>query len=445
MGKYFGTDGFRGRVNTELTVRHAYAIGRFLGRRFATETRGARIIVGRDTRISGDMIYHAICAGVHSLGGDVYDMHVASTPEVSFALRCGVFDCGVMISASHNAFYDNGIKLISREGEKMSDDITAEAEAYIDIYMSRGDDRFCGDMTGTTTDLCEMRERYIDDIAANVDLGGMRICVDCANGSAASYAAEIFSRCGADALIINDKPSGTNINLNCGSTNVAMMREVVLRNGLCAGFAFDGDADRCICVDGRGSIVDGDKMIYILARRLYRQGRLFGKKAVLTVMSNGGAVKALDECGIGCEITAVGDRHVYERMKKLGLTLGGEPSGHIIIGDRGVTGDGILTAVEICREMCEREAKLFELCDIEMFPVMAANLPISRFAEDIDGRIFEISDKITRDMRGKGRIIIRKSGTEPLIRIRAECEDEYICKKYFDTAVLDVRRITDGE
>lgn len=441
MGKYFGTDGFRGRANIDITPRHAYAVGRAICRVFG-ENGKVRVVLGRDTRISGDMLFHAVCAGIHSLGGDVYDAHISSTPEVSFITRRGGFDCGVMISASHNAFCDNGIKIIGSKGEKINDNITLKIEEYIDMFLSFGDDENAtGDKIGKTADIICGKRDYVRDIMSKAgDLCGLKIGIDCANGSACEHASEIFSRIGSVPFIINDIPNGTNINRDCGSTDVKALRELVLNNGLCAGFAFDGDADRCICVDERGNIVDGDKILFLLAKRLCRQGRLHGKTAVVTVMSNGGLLSALDKCGIGHEITDVGDKNLYDRMESGGYTLGGEPSGHIIIRDSASTGDGILTAVEICREMCDEKKSLSALTDIELFCHMDGSVPIT-IGDDIDEMIADILPRMKEKISPFGRIIMRKSGTEPKLRISVECRDEEKCKKYFNMALNEARSV----
>ena len=442
--KYFGTDGFRGEANVDLTSYQAYRVGRFIGwyyGKIGKPNKKARIIIGKDTRRSSYMLEYSIIAGITASGADAYMLHVTTTPSVSYITRCDEFDCGVMITASHNPFYDNGIKIINRYGEKLDDRTASLIEAYIDGETDKigveGDIPFAKrENIGSIIDYTAGRNRYVGYLIsiASHSYRSLRIGLDCANGAAWSIARAVFDALGAQLYLTGCSPDGLNINKDVGSTHIEGLKRLVTENHLDMGFAFDGDSDRCLAVDENGNVIDGDIIMYILARRLRERGALNGNKIVATVMSNKGLISALDKEGIEYELTAVGDRFVYECMQKNGYVLGGEQSGHIIIKKYATTGDGILTAIMITEELCDKKTTLSALAkDVTLYPQMMESVYIRDKDEvindeDIRARIEEIETELGNG----GRILLRKSGTEPVIRIMAECKDGAECKKYID-------------
>ncbi|MBR6502145.1 MAG: phosphoglucosamine mutase [Clostridia bacterium] len=445
MLKYFGTDGFRGEANVDLTAEYAYKIGRFLGWYFTSnlcktdKATKTKIVIGKDTRRSSYMLEYALCSGVIASGGDAYILHVTTTPSVSYVVRTEGFDCGIMITASHNPFYDNGIKLINRYGEKFDDEATALIEKYIDgKYKELGLD---GDLPlarrediGSVVDFVSGRNRYIAYLIslASHSYKGLKIGLDCANGASWNLARAVFEALGAQTYIIGDSPNGVNINEGCGSTHIEALCNVVREHHLDVGFAFDGDSDRCIAVDEKGNIVDGDKMMYILAHRLKFRGMLNGDTVVATIMSNSGFVNALKNCEINCELTTVGDRFVYEKMQQKDFSLGGEQSGHIIIKKYATTGDGLLTAIMLTEEICDRKKPLSKLCDnVQLYPQFTQNVKVSdKKAIMNNAAVLNAVKEIEQKIDGKGRVLLRESGTEPVIRVMVECETEEKCQEY---------------
>ncbi len=442
MGKYFGTDGFRGEVGTVLTSMHAYQIGRFLGWYYSSPLSGApaghkpRLVIGKDTRLSSYMFEYSIVAGLTASGADVYMLHVTTTPSVSFVTARDDFDCGIMISASHNPFYDNGIKLVNGQGEKMDDETIDLIEAYIDGNFAalglEGDLPLAtGEQVGRIVDYAAGRNRYIGYLItlASRSFKGKKVGLDCANGSAWSIAKAVFDALGAKTYVINAEPDGTNINRNAGSTHMEGLKQFVVENGLDVGFAYDGDADRCLAVDEFGNEINGDHILYIFAHNAKATGTLTGK-VVATIMSNMGLFKALDELGVGYETTTVGDRYVYENMIQNGHMIGGEQSGHIILRKYATTGDGILTSIMLMEAMIEQKTTLSKLAaPMQMFPQVLQNLRVT----DKDGvinhpAVQEALAKAEADLEGKGRVLLRKSGTEPVIRVMAEAETEEVCR-----------------
>ena len=447
--KYFGTDGFRGEANVDLTSDQAYKVGRFLGWYFASPLSGCtkanyrpRIVIGKDTRRSSYMLEYSIAAGIASSGADAYILHVTTTPSVSYITRTDDFDCGIMITASHNPFYDNGIKVINRYGEKLDDAVASLIEAYLDgdtekLGVGGPDLPFAKrDKVGCIVDYFAGRNRYVGYLLslASHSYRNLRIGLDCANGASWSIAKAIFEALGAKTYVIGNAPDGINVNLGVGSTHIEALQALVSKNKLDVGFAFDGDADRCIAVDEKGSVVDGDKIIFALANRLKDRGMLDGDAVVTTVMSNSGLKKALRGVGISNVQTNVGDRFVYECMQKNGYGLGGEQSGHIIMRKYATTGDGLLTAIMITEEMLDRKSPLSALVSpVKLFPQKTKNVRVhSKDAvmadEDIMGKVEECQRKIGDG----GRVLLRRSGTEPVIRIMAECETEETCDIYID-------------
>ncbi len=442
MGKYFGTDGFRGEVGTVLTSMHAYQIGRFLGWYYSSSLSGApaghkpRLVIGKDTRLSSYMFEYSIVAGLTASGADVYMLHVTTTPSVSFVTARDDFDCGIMISASHNPFYDNGIKLVNGQGEKMDDETIDLIEAYIDGNFAalglEGDLPLAtGEQVGRIVDYAAGRNRYIGYLItlASRSFKGKKVGLDCANGSAWSIAKAVFDALGAKTYVINAEPDGTNINRNAGSTHMEGLKRFVVENGLDVGFAYDGDADRCLAVDEFGNEINGDHILYIFAHNAKATGTLTGK-VVATIMSNMGLFKALDELGVGYETTTVGDRYVYENMIQNGYMIGGEQSGHIILRKYATTGDGILTSIMLMEAMIEQKTTLSKLAaPMQMFPQVLQNLRVT----DKDGvinhpAVREALARAEADLAGKGRVLLRKSGTEPVIRVMAEAESEEVCR-----------------
>jgi len=431
MGKYFGTDGFRGEVNVDLTADHAFAIGRFLGRYFARGDEPARIIIGKDTRRSSYMLEYALAGGLTASGADAYLLHVTTTPSVSYVCRTEDFDCGIMISASHNPYHDNGIKLLNAQGEKMDDKLIALLEAYLDAPSSLPFAR--RRHIGRTVDYWAGRNRYIGYL---ISLGmysfkGMRIGLDCANGSAWNIAKAVFDALGAQTFVIHAEPNGFNINENSGSTHIEALRRLVLEKHLDVGFAYDGDADRCLCVDEQGNLVTGDHILYLCARFMQEKGELDENTVVTTVMSNYGLQRALNALDIECAQTNVGDRFVYEYMTRNGCRLGGEPSGHIIFSKYASTGDGILTSLKVMEVMLARKKSLHDLCqDFIPCPQILENISVSdKEAALSSPKVQQAIAQAKAKMEDHGRILVRASGTEPKIRIMAEGDSEQLCRE----------------
>ncbi|MBR3833371.1 MAG: phosphoglucosamine mutase [Lachnospiraceae bacterium] len=435
MGKYFGTDGFRGEANVDLTVEHAYKVGRYLGFYFGKDKKDgerARVVIGKDTRRSSYMFEYSLVAGLTASGADVYLMHVTPTPSVSYIVRADEFDCGIMISASHNPFYDNGIKIINKHGAKMEANVEEEIEKYIDgeipeIPMATREN------IGRTTDYSMGRNRYIGYLMTvpTRAFKNLKVGLDCANGAASTVAKAVFDALGAKTYVINNEPDGTNINTNCGSTHIEHLQKFVVDNGLDAGFAYDGDADRCLAVDENGNLVDGDAILYICGKYLRDKGRLNNNTVVTTVMSNLGLYKAFDAEGIAYEKTAVGDKYVYENMMENGHILGGEQSGHIIFSKNARTGDGVLTSLKIMEVMIENKSSLSELTrELKIFPQLLVNVRVTSKDEVMNDADVLAATKVVEEKLGdNGRILLRQSGTEPLIRVMVEAETDDICKE----------------
>lgn len=445
MGKYFGTDGFRGEANKDLTVEHAYKVGRFLGwyyGRMPKDKQKCKIVIGKDTRRSSYMFEYAIAAGITASGADAYLLHVTTTPSVSYVVRTEDFDCGVMISASHNPFYDNGIKVLNGKGEKLEDDVTDKIENYLDNKIEEIE-LALRENIGKTVDYAAGRNRYIGYLIsiATRSFKGKKVALDCANGSASSIAKNVFDALGADTYVINNEPNGTNINLNCGSTHIERLRECVVENGCDVGFAYDGDADRCLAVDEEGNIVDGDLILYICGKYMKENNTLFNTTVVTTVMSNLGLYKAFDKVGIFYAKTAVGDKYVYENMQMNGNCLGGEQSGHIIFSKHATTGDGILTSLKVMEVMLEKKQSLKKLAsEVEIYPQKLKNVRVDdKEAVQKDEVICEKVKEIEKSLGDEGRILLRASGTEPLIRIMLEAKSDEICEEYIEQVLAVMR------
>lgn len=440
MGKYFGTDGFRGEANVNLTVDHAFKIGKFLGWYFGRKHK-AQIVIGKDTRRSSYMFECALAAGITSAGGDAYLLHVTTTPSVSYVVRSDDMDCGVMISASHNAYYDNGIKLMNGHGEKMDDEMIAKVEEYLDgnmeIPFASGAD------IGRVIDYSSGRNRYIGYLItlATHSYKDKRVGLDCSNGSSWQMAKGVFDALGANTYVINNSPDGININKDCGSTHIEHLQKFVVDNHLDVGFAFDGDADRCLAVDEKGNVVDGDAIMYICARYMQEKGLMDDKKVVTTVMSNIGLYKALDVLGIGYEKTAVGDRFVYENMRENGHYIGGEQSGHIIFGKHANTGDGLLTAIKLMEVMLDKKQSMSALtADLTIYPQLLKNVVV----DDKDGTlndplVKEVEEKVSADLGTDGRLLLRKSGTEPLLRVMVEAPTFELCEQKVNEVIQSMK------
>ena len=441
MGKYFGTDGFRGEANVNLTVEHAYKVGRFLGWYYGQEHK-AQIVIGKDTRRSSYMFEYSLVAGLTSSGADVFLLHVTTTPSVSYVVRTEGFDCGIMISASHNPFYDNGIKLINGNGQKMDAAIEAQIEAYIDgeipeIPFAHREN------IGRTVDFVAGRNRYIGYLISipTRSYKNWKVGIDCSNGSASSVAKSVFDALGAKTYVINNTPDGTNINRACGSTHIEYLQRYVLENQLDVGFAYDGDADRCIAVDEYGHVINGDLILYVCGKYMKQKGQLNGDTIVTTVMSNIGLYKACDREGIHYEQTAVGDKYVSENMQANGYSLGGEQSGHIIFNRYASTGDGILTSLMIMEVLTRTKTTLGTLAgEVKIYPQLLKNVRVAdkQTARENPAVQAEV-EKIVEALGADGRILVRESGTEPLIRVMVEAADDSLCKKYVNQ-VIDVMR-----
>ncbi|MGN0359405.1 MAG: phosphoglucosamine mutase [Hominisplanchenecus sp.] len=439
MGKYFGTDGFRGEANVNLTVEHAFKVGRFLGWYYGRDHK-AKIVIGKDTRRSSYMFEYSLVAGLTASGADAYLLHVTTTPSVSYVVRTEGFDCGIMISASHNPFYDNGIKVINGMGYKLEAEVEEKIEEYLDGKIGELPLATKGDI-GRTVDFVAGRNRYIGYLIslATRSFKNMKIGLDCSNGSASSIAKSVFDALGAKTYVINNEPNGTNINTNCGSTHIGVLQQYVKDNQLNVGFAFDGDADRCIAVDENGNVVDGDLILYICGKYLKEEGRLNNNTIVTTIMSNLGLYKACDKAGINYEKTAVGDKYVYENMMENGHCLGGEQSGHIIFSKHATTGDGILTSLMVMEVIMEKKQSLATLAsEVRIYPQLLKNV---RVADKKTARenpaVIEAVDNVTKALGDEGRILVRESGTEPVIRVMVEAAEDALCEKYVNQ-VIDV-------
>ncbi|MCD7949709.1 MAG: phosphoglucosamine mutase [Erysipelotrichaceae bacterium] len=432
MGKYFGTDGFRGEANVDLTVEHAYLVGRYLGWYYSRYHK-ARIVIGKDTRRSSYMFEYSLVAGLTASGADVFLLHVTTTPSVSYVVRSENFDCGIMISASHNPYYDNGIKVIDGNGYKLDAKIENLIEKYID-GLSDSIPFATKDNIGRTIDYSMGRNRYIGYLMSIPmrAFKNKRVGLDCANGASSAIAKAVFDALGAKTYVINNEPDGLNINENCGSTHIEVLQNYVRENGLDCGFAYDGDADRCIAVDEYGRVVNGDMILYICGMEMKRKNELVHNTIVTTVMSNFGLYKSLDKVGINYEKTAVGDKYVNENMVKNGHVLGGEQSGHIIFSKHATTGDGILTSLKVMETMVENKKTLAQLCDgIEVYPQLLINVRVKdkkAAQEDVDVQkaIKEVEEKLGDD----GRILVRESGTEPVVRVMVEALSDELCHEY---------------
>lgn len=437
MGKYFGTDGFRGEANVTLTVEHAYKVGRFLGYYYGKE-HTANIVIGKDTRRSSYMFEYALAAGVTASGANAYLLHVTTTPSVSYVVRTEDFDCGIMISASHNPYYDNGIKIINAQGHKLEPEVENQIEAYIDGQIGEIP-LAVGAKIGRTVDYAMGRNRYIGHLIslATRSFKNKKVGLDCANGSASSIAKSVFDALGAKTFVINAEPDGTNINRDCGSTHIENLQKYVVEHGLDVGFAYDGDADRCLAVDENGHLVDGDMIMYVCGRYMKECGKLANNTVVATVMSNIGLFKALDEAGISYEKTAVGDKYVYENMMANGHSLGGEQSGHIIFSQYARTGDGILTSIQLMEVMLEKKTTLSDLTKpVHIYPQLLINVPVSNKTEaKNDPDVMAEVDKCNEELAGNGRLLVRESGTEPLIRVMAEAQSDELCHQYVNRVI----------
>ncbi len=435
MGKYFGTDGFRGEANVTLTVGDAYKVGRFLGWYYGQKTKAdrCRVVIGKDTRRSSYMFEYSLVSGLTASGADVYLLHVTTTPSVSYVVRTEEFDCGIMISASHNPYYDNGIKVINGRGEKLEEETIEKIESYLDGEM--GEIPFAKrDAIGRTVDYAAGRNRYIGYLIslATRSFKNMRVGLDCANGSASAIAKNVFDALGAETHVINNTPDGLNINTNCGSTHIGGLQKYVVENHLDVGFAYDGDADRCLAVDSEGKLVDGDKILYVCGKYMKEQGTLVNNTVVTTVMSNFGLYKAFEREGISYEKTAVGDKYVYENMSQNGHCLGGEQSGHIIFSKHATTGDGILTSLKLMEVILEKKETLAKLADeVQIYPQVLKNVRVKdKEAAQADRDVQAEVQKVSDALGDTGRILVRPSGTEPLIRVMVEAPTDEICGKY---------------
>lgn len=455
MGKYFGTDGFRGEANCTLTADHAFKVGRFLGwyytqlKRQNNDSSPARIVIGKDTRRSSYMFEYSLVGGLVASGADAYLLHVTTTPSVAYIARMDEFDCGIMISASHNPYYDNGIKLINSHGEKMDEETIKLVEDYLDGKLNLFGKSWeelpfaSRDHIGCTVDYVSGRNRYVGYL---ISLGiysfkGVKVALDCANGSSWNVAKAVFDALGAKTLVINAEPNGTNINDNAGSTHIGGLQKFVVENQCDVGFAYDGDADRCLCVDEKGNVITGDHILYIYGRYMKERGKLVNNTVVTTVMSNFGLYKAFDECGISYAKTAVGDKYVYEYMTKNGCRIGGEQSGHIIFSKYASTGDGILTSLKMMEVMLARKKKMSELSEgFTVYPQVLKNIRVHNKAEaqndnDVQAAVKSVAEKLG----DSGRILVRESGTEPVIRVMVEAESEETCQKYVDEVIAVIK------
>ena len=456
MGKYFGTDGFRGEANCNLTADHAFQVGRFLGwyygemKHRSGSDEPARIVIGKDTRRSSYMFEYSLVGGLVASGADAYLLHVTTTPSVAYVVRTDGFDCGIMISASHNPYYDNGIKLINGSGEKMDESVIDLVEAYLDgnLYaFGRSWETLPlakRERIGRTVDYVAGRNRYIGYL---ISLGiysfkGIKVGLDCANGSSWNIAKSVFDALGAKTYVINAEPDGYNINKNAGSTHIEVLRQFVVDNGLDVGFAYDGDADRCLCVDEKGNVVTGDHILYFCGKYMKENGQLPGNTVVTTIMSNFGLYKAFDELGIGYAKTAVGDKYVYEYMAENHCRLGGEQSGHIIFSKHASTGDGILTSLKVMEVMKARKQTLSQLCEgFTFYPQVLKNIRVASKPEaQNDPDVQAAVAKVAAELGDSGRILVRESGTEPVIRVMVEAESKDVCEAHVDSVIAVIRQ-----
>ena len=455
MGRYFGTDGFRGEANENLTADHAYKVGRFLGwyygelKRQKGDDTPAKIVIGKDTRRSSYMFEYSIVGGLTASGADAYLLHVTTTPSVAYIARVDEFDCGIMISASHNPYYDNGIKLINGNGEKMDEETISLVEDYIDgkleVFGQKWEEvPFAHrEHIGCTVDYISGRNRYVGYL---ISLGmysfrGIKVGLDCANGSSWNIAKSVFDALGAKTYVINASPDGTNINMNAGSTHIEGLCRYVVENGLDVGFAYDGDADRCLCVDEKGNVISGDHILYIYGAYMKERGKLLNNTVVTTVMSNFGLYKAFDELGIGYAKTAVGDKYVYEYMTKNSCRIGGEQSGHIIFSKYASTGDGILTSLKMMEVMMAKKKKMSELAEpLNIYPQVLENIRVTdKKAAQQDSDVQAAVKAVAQELGESGRILVRESGTEPLVRVMVEASEEDICRRYVDSVIKVIR------
>lgn len=455
MGRYFGTDGFRGEANVGLTADHAYTVGRFLGwyygelKRQKGDTSAPRVVIGKDTRRSSYMFEYSLVGGLVASGADAYLLHVTTTPSVAYVTRVDEFDCGVMITASHNPFYDNGIKLLNGNGEKMDEKTIGLVEDYIDGNLTAFGKKWdtipfaTKDSIGCTVDYVSGRNRYVGYL---ISLGlysfkGMKVGLDCANGASWNIAKSVFDALGATTYVINDEPNGTNINNNAGSTHIEGLQKFVVEKGLDVGFAYDGDADRCLCVDEKGNVVNGDHILYVYGKYMKDKGELVNNTVVTTVMSNFGLYKAFDEAGIDYAKTAVGDKYVYEYMTENNCVIGGEQSGHIIFSKYATTGDGIMTSIKMMEVMLARKKKMSELCSpLTIYPQVLENIRVTdKTAAQNDPDVVAKVDAVAKDLGDSGRILVRESGTEPVVRVMVEAEDKEVCRNYVESVIRVIK------
>ena len=450
MPKYFGTDGFRGHAGTVLNSEHAYKIGRFIGWYYSNNgKKKVSVVIGKDTRLSSYMFEYSLVAGLTASGADAYMLHVTTTPSVSYVTKNDEFSCGIMISASHNPYYDNGIKIVNTYGEKMDDKTLEKIEAYIDGDLKslgvEGDDIpfATDDKIGRIVDYAAGRNRYVGYLISlsSHSFKHLKIGLDCANGSSWMIAKSVFDALGAKTYTINDRPDGTNINMDAGSTHIDALKKYVRENELDMGFAFDGDADRCIAVDENGNEVNGDHIIYIFGKDMKEKGTLTNNTVVTTVMSNMGLYKALEKAGIDYVQTAVGDKYVYENMSTFGNLVGGEQSGHIILSKFATTGDGILTAIKLTEACLSAKQTLSMLASpVKMFPQSLKNVRVAdKAAVRNDAEVTARVEEISKELDGTGRILLRESGTEPVVRVMVEAEDENLCEKYTSEVVALIK------
>ena len=449
MGKYFGTDGFRGEANIDLTADHAFKVGRFLGWYYNIKrpagAEAARILIGKDTRRSSYMFEYALAAGITASGADAYLLHVTTTPSVAYVTRMDDFDCGVMISASHNPFYDNGIKLLNAQGEKMDEETISYVEAYLDGQLELFGAKYTEipyakkEKIGRTVDYVSGRNRYIGYLISlgRFSFKNIKVGLDCANGASWNIAKSVFDALGAKTFVMNAQPDGTNINKDAGSTHIEHLQKFVVDNGLDVGFAYDGDADRCLCVDEKGNVVNGDHILYILGCYMKDKGDLDNNTVVTTVMSNFGLYKALDEQGIGYAKTKVGDKYVYEYMAQNGCRVGGEQSGHIIISKYATTGDGILTSLKMMEVMMARKKTMSQLCEgLTIYPQVLKNIRVrSKPEAQNDPAVQAAVQAVAGRLGDTGRILVRESGTEPVIRVMVEADSQELCAQCVDSVV----------
>jgi len=455
MGRYFGTDGFRGEANVGLTADHAYTVGRFLGwyygelKRQKGDTSAPRVVIGKDTRRSSYMFEYSLVGGLVASGADAYLLHVTTTPSVAYVTRVDEFDCGVMITASHNPFYDNGIKLLNGNGEKMDEKTIGLVEDYIDGNLTAFGKKWDSipfatkDSIGCTVDYVSGRNRYVGYL---ISLGlysfkGMKVGLDCANGASWNIAKSVFDALGATTYVINVDPNGTNINNNAGSTHIEGLQKFVVEKGLDVGFAYDGDADRCLCVDEKGNVVNGDHILYVYGKYMKDKGELVNNTVVTTVMSNFGLYKAFDEAGIDYAKTAVGDKYVYEYMTENNCVIGGEQSGHIIFSKYATTGDGIMTSIKMMEVMLARKKKMSELCSpLTIYPQVLENIRVTdKTQAQNDPDVVAKVNAVASELGDTGRILVRESGTEPVVRVMVEAEDKETCRNYVESVIRVIK------